>query len=142
MGRISQLPRAAITLDKPVPDQSAALTKGYPGAPGYSSEVSPSNLLLHHFALFSELANDNNYMFFTSQERLTGTKIIHLYMQYQKWFESLPPLLAEEADSVPAPHVLVFQYFSTISKSPNTANSRQHAIPLDNHIPFPSNAYQ
>ncbi|EAT87310.2 hypothetical protein SNOG_04919 [Parastagonospora nodorum SN15] len=82
--RISQLPRAAITLHKPILDE-VALPEAYPGAPRMQAPIVTTHMLLQEFTSLSELINDNNYMFFAPKERLTSTKLLDCYHRYQDW---------------------------------------------------------
>ncbi|KAH7401616.1 fungal-specific transcription factor domain-containing protein [Pyrenochaeta sp. MPI-SDFR-AT-0127] len=116
MGRISQLPRAAITLDKPILEESATLSESFPGASRVPPGVVTSRMFLQEFASLSELINDNNYMFFAPKERLTSTKLLDCYNKYQTWYRRLPPALGVDGKKDPEPHILVLHmlYYTVI----------------------------
>jgi hypothetical protein len=97
IGRISQLPRAAITLDKPAPDKDS----------GNRAPVNHS--FLEHFSILSELINDNNYMFFAPKERFTSRRLLNCYHKYLAWYKDLPSQLRPQYDSSPQPHILMLQ---------------------------------
>ncbi|KAH4220221.1 hypothetical protein HBI25_055140 [Parastagonospora nodorum] len=105
-GRISQLPRAAITLHKPILDE-VALPEAYPGAPRMQAPIVTTHMLLQEFTSLSELINDNNYMFFAPKERLTSTKLLDCYHRYQDWYKNLNPALGLSGQKQPEPHTLV-----------------------------------
>jgi hypothetical protein len=67
-------------------------------------------MFLQEFSVFSELVNDNNYMFFAPKERLTSTRLLDCYHKYQAWYRRLPSNLALEGRRHPEPHILVLQY--------------------------------
>lgn len=110
MGRISQIPRAAITLDKPILEESANIPEAFAGASRVPPGVVTSRMFLQEFASLSELVNDNNYMFFAPKERLTSTRLLDCYNKYQAWYRRLPPALGVEGKKEPEPHILVLQY--------------------------------
>jgi hypothetical protein len=122
MGRIAQLPRAAITLDKPILDESAGLPEAYPGASSVQPGVVTTRMFLQEFTTLSELVNDNNYMFFAPKERLTSTRLLDCYNKYQAWFRKLPPALGIEGKKQPEPHILVLQYVISGMAVPPDAN--------------------
>ncbi|KAH8730199.1 C6 transcription factor-like protein [Phaeosphaeriaceae sp. PMI808] len=101
MGRISQLPRAAITLNKPILEE----VDGFPLLS--QPESVTTRMFLQEFTTLSELANDNNYMFFAPKERLTSTKLLDCYNKYQIWYRKLPPVLGISGKKQPEPHTLV-----------------------------------
>jgi hypothetical protein len=109
MGRIAQLPRAAITLDKPILDEVSSLPEAYPGASRVPSGVVTTRMFLQEFTTLSELVNDNNYMFFAPKERLTSTRLLDCYNKYQAWYQKLPTALSIEGKKQPEPHILVLQ---------------------------------
>jgi hypothetical protein len=110
MGRIAQLPRAAITLDKPILEESAGLPEVYPGASSVQPGIVTTRMFLQEFSTFSELVNDNNYMFFAPKERLTSTRLLDCYHKYQSWYRKLPAALGIDGKKQPEPHILVLQY--------------------------------
>ena len=104
-GRIAQLPRAAITLEKPILEESSGpLEANYSAA-----RVITTRMFLQEFSALSELINDNNYMFFAPKERLTSTKRIDSYNKYQAWYRKLPIIMRLEGLQ-PAPHTIALQY--------------------------------
>ena len=109
MGRIAQLPRAAITLDKPILEEAATLPEAFPGASSVPPGIVTTRMFLQEFSALSELVNDNNYMFFAPKERLTSTKLLDCYSKYQAWYRRLPPILCVEGKKEPEPHILALQ---------------------------------
>jgi hypothetical protein len=109
MGRITQLPRAAITLDKPILDEVAGLPEAFPGASLVQPGVVTTRMFLQEFTTLSELVNDNNYMFFAPKERLTSARLLGCYNKYQAWYQKLPTALGIEGKKQPEPHILVLQ---------------------------------
>ncbi|PSN68600.1 hypothetical protein BS50DRAFT_461464, partial [Corynespora cassiicola Philippines] len=109
IGRISQLPRAAITLDKPILDeptpglQPEAYHGGIPAPPGTVT----SRMFLQSFSTLSELINDNNYMFFAPRERFTSRRLLDCYSKYLNWYKGLPRELRLEGVTTPQPHIIV-----------------------------------
>ena len=108
-GRISQLPRAAITLDKPILEETPSLPEAFPGASRVASGVVTTRMFLQEFTTLSELVNDHNHMFFAPKERLTSSKLLDCYHKYQAWYRRLPPMLAVDGKEEPEPHILVLQ---------------------------------
>ncbi|KAF2625546.1 hypothetical protein BU25DRAFT_115444 [Macroventuria anomochaeta] len=100
-GRITQLPRAAITLEKPILEESSGPLEANYGA----AKVITTRMFLQEFSALSELINDNNYMFFAPKERLTSTKLLDCYNKYQAWYRKLPSIMRLEGRS-PEPHTI------------------------------------
>jgi hypothetical protein len=111
VGRISQLPRAAITLDKPILDESP--TTPQPEAFASPAQVLPSpvtsRMFLQEFSTLSELINDNNYMFFAPKERFTSRRLLECFDRYQQWYKNLPQQLKLDGIRDPQPHIIVLQ---------------------------------
>ncbi|KAF2258328.1 hypothetical protein CC78DRAFT_125650 [Lojkania enalia] len=112
IGRIAQLPRAAITLDKPILDEPT--TGGKYERPYDAFRLVPgqvtSRMFLQEFSTLCELVNDNNFMFFAPKERFTSRRLLDCYHKYLNWHRNLPaPLcLPDEASDVPPqPHIIV-----------------------------------
>jgi hypothetical protein len=108
-GRIAQLPRAAITLDKPILEEVAGLPEALPNGVRVQPGIVTTRMFLQEFTTLSELVNDNNYMFFAPKERLTSSKLLECYNKYQAWYRKLPQALAVEGKKQPEPHILVLQ---------------------------------
>jgi hypothetical protein len=108
-GRIAQLPRASITLDKPILDEVSGAPDALLGSFRVQPGVVTTRMFLQEFATLSELVNDNNYMFFAPKERLTSTKLLNCYNKYQAWYRKLPTALGIEDKKQPEPHTLVLQ---------------------------------
>ncbi|KAH6639493.1 fungal-specific transcription factor domain-containing protein [Boeremia exigua] len=100
-GRIAQLPRAAITLDKPILEESSGPLEASHGA----SKVITTRMFLQEFSALSEMINDNNHMFFAPKERLTSTKLLDCYNKYQAWYRKLPSIMRLEGRQ-PEPHTI------------------------------------
>ncbi|KAL1655302.1 hypothetical protein SLS61_002189 [Didymella pomorum] len=104
-GRIAQLPRAAVTLEKPILEESSG-----PLAANYGvATIITTRMFLQEFSALSELINDNNYMFFAPKERLTSTRLLDQYNKYQAWYRKLPAIMKLDANRQPEPHTLTLQ---------------------------------
>lgn len=108
-GRIAQLPRAAITLDKPILEEVTGLPEALPLGARAQPGIVTTRMFLQEFTTLSELVNDNNYMFFAPKERLTSSRLLECYNKYQAWYRKLPPALTVEGKKQPEPHILVLQ---------------------------------
>ena len=109
-GRITGLPRAAITLDKPILEEVYNPSDTQYGSSRIQPGVVTTRMFLHEFTTLSELVNDNNYMFFAPKERLTSTRLLDCYKRYQAWYRALPTAMQLEDRKQPEPHTLVLQY--------------------------------
>lgn len=109
-GRISQIPRSAITLQKPILDETTSGPEAFPGTSHTCSGVVTSRMFLQELSTLSELINDNNHMFFAPKERLTSQKLLDCYYKYQAWYRKLPVSLGIEGNKEPQPHILTLQY--------------------------------
>ncbi|KAF2035527.1 hypothetical protein EK21DRAFT_53843 [Setomelanomma holmii] len=107
LGRIAQLPRAAVTLDKPILEEVPEIPEAFPGAARVQPGIVTTRMFLQEFTMLSELINDNNYIFYAPKERLTSSKLLECYNKYQAWYRKLPSQLAIEGKKHPEPHVLV-----------------------------------
>jgi hypothetical protein len=105
-GRIAQLPRAAITLEKPILEEFNGPLAANPGP----ATVITTRMFLQEFSAFSELINDNNYMFFAPKERLTSIRLLDQYNKYQTWYRKLPTIMKIEGGRQPEPHTITLQY--------------------------------
>lgn len=115
VGRLSQLPRAAITLEKPILEEapSGLRPDAYPGASTVPPGTVTTRVFLQAFSSLSELVNDNIYMFYAPKERFTSRRFLECYSKYQKWYEDLPQALQiEDVSDVrdAQPHIIVLQY--------------------------------
>ncbi|KAF2278040.1 uncharacterized protein EI97DRAFT_281992 [Westerdykella ornata] len=115
IGRVAQLPKAAITVDKPIMEEATySAQSGYSIAPPHVT----SRLFLQEFATFAELVSDNNFMFYAPKERITSRRLLNMYERYQKWYKELPaPLrLPDRPDARPLAHVIVLHmlYYTVI----------------------------
>lgn len=119
IGRVAQLPKAAITVDKPVIEEATySAQEGYSIAPPHVT----SRLFLREFATFAELVSDNNLMFYAPKERFTSRRLLNMYERYQKWYKELPaPLrLPEHREARPLAHIMVLQYVPLLVRSYGT----------------------
>jgi hypothetical protein len=118
VGRISQLPRAAITLDKPILHEPPAGAELYPGASQVPAGTVTNRMFLQEFSSLSELVNDNNFMFFAPKERFTSRRLLDCYDKYEQWYKSLPQVLTLENVREPQPHIIVLQYVLSLLSRP------------------------
>lgn len=107
VGRISQLPRAAITLDKPILEEHP---EAYSGASQVPPGAVTSHIFLQEFSTLSELINDNNFMFFAPKERFTRSRLLDVHNKYKSWYKDLPQKLKLQGVREPQPHILCLQY--------------------------------
>ncbi|KAF2184347.1 hypothetical protein K469DRAFT_181613 [Zopfia rhizophila CBS 207.26] len=119
IGRISQLPRAAITLDKPILDEPAPdnTHQTFHKTPRNIPGTITTRMFLQEFSTLSELVNDNVYMFFAPRERFTSARLLDCYSKYLKWYRALPlPLRVLDNPDAPAPpHIMTLHmYYHTI----------------------------
>ncbi|EUC50061.1 hypothetical protein COCMIDRAFT_82835 [Bipolaris oryzae ATCC 44560] len=110
-GRISQIPRSAITLQKPILEETTSGPEAFPGTSHAGSGVVTSRMFLQELSTLSELINDNNHMFFAPKERLTSQKLLDCYYKYQAWYRKLPVSLGIEGNKEPQPHILALHMF-------------------------------
>ncbi|KAF2108137.1 fungal-specific transcription factor domain-containing protein [Lophiotrema nucula] len=118
IGRICQLPRAAITLDKPIlaePPTGGMFDKPFTPASFAPGQVT-SREFLQAFSTLSELVNDNNFMFYAPKERLTSRRVLEMYHKYLNWLKSLPePLrISEVSERQPQPHIIILLTISSM----------------------------
>ncbi|TKA51666.1 hypothetical protein B0A49_12921 [Cryomyces minteri] len=99
VGRIPQLPRTAIDLDKPTVVKAI---DSKPWIPYTDTIVNDSQLVgqpshtheyLKQYSLLSELISDANFMFYAPRERLNSRKLLDCYTKYQNWLMALPHCL-------------------------------------------------
>ncbi|EMD97811.1 hypothetical protein COCC4DRAFT_200873 [Bipolaris maydis ATCC 48331] len=110
-GRITQIPRSAITLEKPILDEITSGPEAFPGTSHTGSGVVTSRMFLQELSTLSELINDNNHMFFAPKERFTSTRLLDCYYKYQAWYRKLPISLGIEGNKEPQPHILALHMF-------------------------------
>ncbi|KAF1960318.1 hypothetical protein CC80DRAFT_404446 [Byssothecium circinans] len=115
VGRVSQLPRAAITLDKPILNEPSAGLHA-DGPAGVVSEHRLNRMFLQEFSSLSELINDNNYMFFAPKERFTSRRLLGCYNKYQAWYRNLPQVLRLEGVAEPQSHIITLHmlYYTAV----------------------------
>ena len=114
IGRISQLPRAAISLDKPT---IVLQLEAQPWRPFIDADIlgspmeqpSQTHALLIHFSLLSEIVNDTVFMFYAPRERFTSKKLLDFYSRYKRWYAALPLSLGLNLNDPPLPQVLLLQ---------------------------------
>jgi len=94
MGRIAQLPRAAISTEKPAKYGSA-------------SAANLDLIFLQQFSILSELINDNNYVFYAPKERFNSRRLLNIYAKYLDWYKHLPSELSLDETSLP--HIIMLQ---------------------------------
>ncbi|KAL6714818.1 hypothetical protein ACLMJK_007078 [Lecanora helva] len=119
VGRISQLPRAAINIDPPS-IQVANDTKpwqsyndsGLASAPQAEQPIL-NQTAFYQLSLLSEIVSDTDYMFYAPRERFTSKKLLDFKSRYNRWYNQLPDKLRLRDDSLP--HVLVLHmYYHTV----------------------------
>ncbi|KAF2809283.1 uncharacterized protein BDZ99DRAFT_443474 [Mytilinidion resinicola] len=115
IGRISQLPRTAINLDKPILEEPVALEKGqlFLDASRESQPVFTNRQFLQGFSTLSELVSDSLFMFYAPRERFTSRRLLDTYCKYKNWYKSLPKALQLDPNdkALPIPHVLTLHMY-------------------------------
>lgn len=114
-GRLSQLPRAAADVGKPV---GSGLRVRHGWQPQDHTEVSGMRdagqaaevmLFQEHLYKLSELADDMVRRFYAPYEPFTTRRLAEANANYQKWYHSLPDEL--QLDNNRLPHVLALHMF-------------------------------
>jgi hypothetical protein len=111
IGRVSQLPRAAIGIDKPKDvdtlDTWVLYTdKCLDGVDVPFWQCSRNQFLLR-LSNLSEVVSDMVHMFYAPRERLNSRKFLDKYHRYQSWYKGLPDVL--RLDDAAPPHVFTLQ---------------------------------
>ena len=140
IGRISQLPRAAISLDKPT---IVGQLEAKPWKPYNDSDIStieqPSNIhsILHHFSLISEIVNDTIFMCYAPRERFTSKKLLDFHSRYSRWYKELPTSL-QLTGPTPLPQLIALQWvFLCLTFNPTDKYSMYyHTVQLHLFRPF------
>lgn len=113
IGRIGQLPRTAINVERPqVRDQvdSQYWTPYTDGAEEITPAVDKPVLthsLAYYFALLSEIVNDTVFMFYAPREQFTSKKLLGFHERYSQWFKTLPTKLRTYDRATP--HIITLQ---------------------------------
>jgi hypothetical protein len=113
MGRISQLPRAAITLEKPQIRQDLELKLWKPYIDSFlipyqaAGQATYSYTLLQKFSNLSNIVNDAIFMFYAPKERTTSRKVLDLYSRAKRWLNTLPDALSDSPFATA--HVITLQ---------------------------------
>ncbi|ORY08948.1 fungal-specific transcription factor domain-domain-containing protein [Clohesyomyces aquaticus] len=116
IGRITQLPRAAITLDKPMllePNHAGYYDKSGQSINGQVT----TRLFIQESSVLAGLVNDNNFMFFAPRDRFTDRRLLQTHRNYQNWYQNLPSVLhlPDNVHVRPQPHILILHmYYHTI----------------------------
>jgi hypothetical protein len=119
-GRLSQLPRAAADVDRPIiNDRSEAL----PWRPYDDSHLArnltaeqPARLMMfvNEYSKLSELASDMVNTFYAPKERFTSRRLAAAYSEYQAWRQALPDVFHLENTSLPYVLVLHMYYYACV----------------------------
>ncbi|KAI9680533.1 MAG: hypothetical protein M1817_003973 [Caeruleum heppii] len=118
VGRISQLPTAAINLGPVTIVDQIESTAWRPfvddGGDGPVADQHENiNQLLLSFSELSKVVNDLLFMFYAPAERFTSRKLLDFYSRYERWERDLPPCLSL-ADK-PTAHVInLHMYYHTV----------------------------
>ncbi|KAI9815128.1 MAG: hypothetical protein M1827_002971 [Pycnora praestabilis] len=118
IGRVSQLPRAAISLEKAIVVDAienkpwrVVIDRNVPGLE--TEQPSHTHRLLQQFSLLSEITNDTVYMFYAPRERFTSKRLLDFYDKYTRWFNALPNCL--RLTHTPTPQVIfLHMYYHTV----------------------------
>ncbi|KAI9884567.1 MAG: hypothetical protein M1823_003639 [Watsoniomyces obsoletus] len=115
VGRISQLPRAAIRVEKPTLTDSLEQRPWRPyGGPAarYAAQLEQAGHqygLLHQMSALSEIVNDAVYTYYAPRERFTSRKLLDLYGRYRRWYQLLPTFL--ELTETASPQIVYLHMF-------------------------------
>lgn len=115
IGRISQLPRAAITVEKPVLEETTWPVNE--SADQLQAEIHgpmakiTNRVFLEEFSKLAELINDNSFMFYAPKERFTSRRLLAMHGKYKAWYENLPASLRlpKHPDIAPPHHHIILQ---------------------------------
>jgi hypothetical protein len=109
IGRVAQLPKTAITIEKPALEEASY--KPQPNGYQVATPAVTSKIFLQEFATLAELINDNNLMFYAPRERITSRRLLGMYDKYKNWYRNLPPPLhlPQDSNAHPMAHILVLQ---------------------------------
>lgn len=113
VGRISCLPHAAITVDKP-PVRTQLENKPWTpcGDPREQqlSQQSRIHTILIQNSLLAEIVNDTIHMFYAPRGRTNSRKLLQLYSRFQDWYKALPGSLAiRDEPEITLPQVITMQ---------------------------------
>ncbi|OCK74747.1 hypothetical protein K432DRAFT_338562, partial [Lepidopterella palustris CBS 459.81] len=117
IGRISQLPRTAINLEKPILDEPVTLDSKFQNFITDGDQrggILTNRQFLQQISTLSELVNDAVFMFYAPRERFTSRRLLECHKKYTNWYRALPrPLqLPENPERNPAPpHVLTLHMY-------------------------------
>lgn len=116
-GRLSQLPRSAIDVEKPqiIDRIEAQPWKPYEETNSNSAPAIQSSrptTFLHGLSQLCEMASDMANTFYTMRESFTSRKLSATYTQYQKWYNGLPKALWLENTALP--HVIVLHMYYNV----------------------------
>jgi hypothetical protein len=99
MGRLPQMPRKAIRVDKPpiVSDKEDREWIPYTddGMPLERNCTQPGNLrtVYNTFCKLSEIVHETMFVLYKPESRLTSRTILAVYTKYLDWYNSLPDIL-------------------------------------------------
>jgi len=116
IGRISQLPRTAIRLEKPtlIPNLESTPWKPH-GTPNYDggwSELEQPSLkysILLQCSILSEIVDDIIHLFYAPRDRITSRKLQLYHEKLQQWYIQLPSGLRIRESGPTLPQVLTLQ---------------------------------
>lgn len=113
IGRVSQLPREAITIDLPKNVHSNGTWQAINDETRYNQTPRlrcDDAQFLHYFVKLSEIVGELITMFFAPppRTRMTSGRVRSFHQQLERWYKKLPPSL-HLSDKMP-PHIYILQF--------------------------------
>ncbi|KAF2461739.1 fungal-specific transcription factor domain-containing protein, partial [Lineolata rhizophorae] len=115
IGRVVQLPRHAIEIEKPgrVADGDAQPWRPYYDESGAgdsrAGDGPPANEFAFQLSHLSEIVNDLVHMFFAPKDRLTARKVGECYAKFKAWSDRLPTSF--QLGSRPSAHLIALHMY-------------------------------
>lgn len=115
VGRLSQLPRCAADIPRPVATgrSDEQIWKPYEDSnlsnfPAAEQPARPG-LFLEHLSRLNEISSDVANAFYAPHDRFTSRRLANTYSQYQEWHRNLPDCFRIENTTLP--HVLTMHMY-------------------------------
>jgi hypothetical protein len=116
VGRFSHLPQKAIMQERPATKDNLERRIWRPynddNSPEYYSQLEQPGLtytVLLQLSFLSETVNDTVQMLYAPKDHITSDLLQQQHKNFQKWYGSLPEILAVKQDAPTLPHVLAIQ---------------------------------
>nr|POE75752.1 nitrogen assimilation transcription factor nit-4 [Quercus suber] len=119
-GRVSQLPRVATDMPKPMINDRLESQTWRPyedtnmALSPCAEQPARSMLFVERYSTLCEIACEMVNTHYAPQERFTSQKLVAQYTQYQEWYQNLPDAFRLENTSLPYVLVLHMMYYSCV----------------------------